>query len=175
MTTAEDLVRALTAAGLSVATAESLTGGMLCSELVSVPGASAVVRGGIVSYATQVKIDVLGVPADLVEAHGVVSEACARAMASGVRTRLGADVAMATTGVAGPSSQDGHPVGTVFVAVAFDSPAGEQVRVAHLALSGDRAAIRAAACEQAMQYTLRVVRDGHTRVGQPAREQTSLG
>ena len=110
------------------------------------PGASAVFRGGVVSYATDVKVSVLGVPQSLVDAEGVVSAACAAAMASGVRRVLTADVALATTGVAGPDRQEDQPVGTVFVAVAWR----DGVRSRRLALAGDRAQIQAAACAAAV-------------------------
>jgi PncC family amidohydrolase len=96
----------------------------------------------VVSYATSVKVGVLGVPADLVERYGVVSEECAGAMATGVRDLLGATWAVSTTGVAGPTEQDGQPVGTVFVGIA--GPDG--VTVSALALDGDRAAVRAQTC-----------------------------
>jgi nicotinamide-nucleotide amidase len=112
------LVFALSEHGQTVAVAESLTGGMLCSALVDVPGASAVVRGGVVSYATDLKHRLLGVDAGLLAANGPVDPDVAAQMAHGVRERLGADWGVATTGVAGPDPQDGIPAGTVYVAVA---------------------------------------------------------
>ena len=127
----------------TVATAESLTGGLLAARLTDVPGASRSFVGGVVSYATRVKVSALDVPAEVVEAHGVVSRACATAMARGVRARLGATWGLATTGVAGPDEQEGHRVGTVWVAAA--GPAGVESRL--LALHGDRPAIRDATCE----------------------------
>lgn len=151
--TAQALLELLVARGLSVATAESLTGGLLCSELVSVPGASRAVLGGVISYATAVKVEVLGVPSSIVAEHGVVSSACADAMARGVRTHLGADVGIATTGVAGPEVQDGQAVGTVFVAVA----SSHGVEVTRLALTGERQEIRDAACRAALGLTHRHV------------------
>jgi nicotinamide-nucleotide amidase len=98
--------------------AESLTGGMLCSALIDVPGASAVVRGGVVSYATDLKHRLLGVDAGLLAANGPVDPDVATQMAHGVRERLGADWGVATTGVAGPDPQDGIAAGTVYIAVA---------------------------------------------------------
>lgn len=145
--TAKALLDLLAERRLTVATAESLTGGLLCSDLVSVPGASRVVLGGVVSYATAVKVEVLGVPRSIVEDQGVVSAACAEAMAQGVRNHLGADVGIATTGVAGPDEQDGQPVGTVFVAVA----SAHGIDVARLALSGERQEIRDDACRAAVR------------------------
>ena len=137
---AAEVVRICRARGLTVATAESLTGGLVCAALTSVPGASLVVRGGIVAYATDLKSTSLGVPADLLAERGAVDGDVALAMAQGVRRVVGADIGLATTGVAGPDPQDGEPVGTVFVAV---SGPGVEV-VERLALAGDRAAIRAA-------------------------------
>lgn len=132
--------------GAMIATAESLTGGQLAARLTAVAGASAVYAGGVVSYATEVKVAVLGVPEDLVAAHGVVSAECARAMAEGVRGLLRTSYGVSTTGVAGPDTQDGQPVGTVFVAVAGP----DRTEVVRLALAGDRAAIQAAAVDGAL-------------------------
>ena len=103
-------------------------------------------RGGIVSYATDVKVTVLGVPQAVVDSDGVISAACAEAMAEGVRRVLAADVALATTGVAGPDLQEGRPAGTVFVAVAWS----DGVHSRQLALSGDRWQVQDAACAAAV-------------------------
>lgn len=142
---ARRVVATLTSRGETVAVAESLTGGLVVSALVGVPGASAVVRGGVVAYATPVKASVLGVDADLLVANGAVDPEVARQMASGVRTALAVDGVPATwgvstTGVAGPDPQDGKPVGTVFVGIA----SAERSVAAELHLEGDRAAIRSA-------------------------------
>jgi nicotinamide-nucleotide amidase len=134
------LLAVLEARGWTLAVAESLTGGAVCARLVDVPGASRVLRGGVVAYATDLKASLLGVPEELLAARGAVDSDVAAAMASGVRERLGADVGVATTGVAGPDPQDGRPPGTVHVAVA--TPAGS--RVASWTIPGNRAAIRAA-------------------------------
>ncbi|MBD3945211.1 CinA family protein [Nocardioides ganghwensis] len=141
--TAEGVLEALAGRGETLATAESLTGGLLAARLTDVPGASRSFVGGVVSYATRVKVALLDVPVDVVERHGVVSQECAVAMAQGVRTRLDATWGLATTGVAGPDGQDGHPVGTVWIAVA--GPSGVASR--RLALTGDRLAIRQATCD----------------------------
>lgn len=127
-----------------MAVAESLTGGLVVSALVDVPGASAVVRGGVVAYATPVKASMLGVDAELLRAHGPVHPEVARQMADGVRAAFAvagspAEVGLATTGNAGPDSSDGQPVGTVHVAVSM--PQGTRVR--SLSLHGSRAEIRA--------------------------------
>ena len=124
--------------GLTLGLAESLTGGFLGATLTAVPGSSAVLRGGLVAYATDVKAALLGVDAALLAREGPVHGEVARQMAQGAAALLGADVGLATTGVAGPGPQDGVPAGTVFVAVAW--PAG--ARVARLALPGDREGIR---------------------------------
>jgi nicotinamide-nucleotide amidase len=138
MRPAAEAVAALRAAGATVATAESLTGGLVCAALVGVPGASEVVRGGIVAYAPDVKIAQLGVDAALIDERGTVDAEVAAAMASGVRRRLGATYGLATTGVAGPDPSEGKPAGTVHVAIA--GPDG--VQTSQLALSGDRDGIR---------------------------------
>ena len=115
------------------------------AALVARPGASAVLRGGVVAYATDLKTELLGVPADLLAERGAVDADVARAMAVGVRDRLGADWGLATTGVAGPGAQDGTPPGTFHVAVA--GPAGTEVfsAAAGAGTAPDRGAVRAAA------------------------------
>ncbi|MGA8847819.1 MAG: CinA family protein [Nocardioides sp.] len=130
----------------TVSTAESLTGGRVAARLTSVPGASAVYRGGVVAYATDVKVSVLGVPEAVVAEHGVVSVACARAMARGVRALTGSTYGLATTGVAGPSSQEGKAVGTVYVGLC--GPGSEVVL--ELALTGDRATIVGRTVDEAL-------------------------
>ncbi|SDG08911.1 nicotinamide-nucleotide amidase [Cellulosimicrobium cellulans] len=135
-----DLLDALGARGWTLATAESLTGGLLSATIVDVPGASRVLRGAVVAYATDLKEAVLGVDGELLAAHGAVHPAVARQMAERVRGVLGADVGLATTGVAGPDPQDGRAPGTVFVAVS--GPGGTDVRELHV--DGDRATVRAA-------------------------------
>jgi len=124
--------------GLTLAVAESLTGGLVASRLVDVPGASDWFRGGVVSYASDVKYSVLGVPDG-----PVVSAAAAAAMATGVRDLLGADVGLGVTGVAGPDSQEDQPPGTVFMSVAL--PDQDPITVM-AGLPGDRARVRQFAC-----------------------------
>ena len=105
--------------GLTFSTAESCTGGQIAARITALPGASAVYRGGVVSYWTQVKADVLGVPQTLLDEHGAVSEACARAMAEGTRRITGADIGVSVTGVAGPDPDErGVPVGIVYLGLA---------------------------------------------------------
>ncbi|MEO7427919.1 MAG: competence/damage-inducible protein A, partial [Acidimicrobiales bacterium] len=119
--------RLLVERGLTMAVAESLTGGLVASRIVAVPGSSEWFRGGVVAYDSQVKQDVLGVPEG-----PVVSEAAAMAMADGVRRLLGADVGLSTTGVAGPAEQEGQPPGTVWLGLAI----GDQVDAVHVRLPG---------------------------------------
>jgi nicotinamide-nucleotide amidase len=133
--TMEDVIAGeLLARGLTLAVAESLTGGLIASRLVNVAGASTWFRGGVVSYASQVKFDVLGVPEG-----PVVSGDAAEAMAVGVRKLLGADIGLSVTGVAGPEEQEGQPAGTVFVGLDL----GERVEHVALRLPGDRPRVRA--------------------------------
>jgi len=147
---AAELITLLTAREQSIAVAESLTGGMLAAALTDIPGASAVFRGGVVAYATELKAVLLGVDRGLLIAHGAVSSEVAAAMAEGVRARLGAAVGVATTGVAGPDPAEGKPAGTVYIAAS----AGGKTQVRRLALSGSRAAIRAATVREALGLVL---------------------
>jgi len=140
---AAEAISLLTRAGLTVAVAESLTGGALCAELVSVPGASASLRGAVVAYDTALKGSLLGVPAELLAEHGPVHAEVAGLMAEGVRVAAAvgghpADIGVATTGVAGPDPQGSAPVGLVFVAVA--DARGTAVR--EFRFDGDRAEVR---------------------------------
>jgi nicotinamide-nucleotide amidase len=145
------VVAELRARGWTVAAAESLTGGELTAELTRVPGSSDVVTGGVVVYATELKHTLIGVDAELLASEGPVHPEVARQLAAGVRERLAvagrpADVGVATTGVAGPASQGGHAVGTVFVGIS--SAAG--TRAVELALRGTRAEIRAGTVRNAV-------------------------
>jgi competence/damage-inducible protein CinA-like protein len=114
---------ALAARSATAATAESVTGGLIGAELTRMPGSSATYAGGMVAYATALKENMMGVPSALLEEHGAVHPEVAGAMAAGVRERLGATYGVAVTGVAGPETQDGRPVGTIFVGVA--TPTGK--------------------------------------------------
>lgn len=155
MTTAASVVAALRDRGQSVGCAESLTGGLLCGALTSVPGSSAAVVGAVVAYATGLKGSVLGVDAHLLDRAGAIDAEVARQMAAGARRVLGCDWGLATTGVAGPAEQHGRPVGTVFVATAW--PGGTEVRA--LQLSGGRDAIR----QQAVRAALSLLAEGLER------------
>lgn len=148
------LVRALHRAHQTVATAESLTGGLVCAMLVDAPGASAVVRGGVVAYQPDLKTALLGVDADLIAREGTVHPDVAAQLARGARRRLSATWGLGTTGVAGPGPAEGHRAGTVHVAVA--GPDGVTVR--RLDLTGDRESVRRAAVRA-------VLADLHYRLG----------
>ena len=132
----------LLARGETVAVAESLTGGGLGAALTGVAGASATFRGGVIAYATELKAALLSVDPELLAERGAVDADVARAMAAGVRDRLGATYGLATTGVAGPDPQDGHEPGEVHVAVAGPAGTGAVSRSVHLVLAGDRTAVR---------------------------------
>jgi nicotinamide-nucleotide amidase len=144
----EDLVGVLVARGQTLAVAESLTGGLLAATLVEVPGVSKVFRGGLVVYATDLKIRLAGVDADLLARRGPVDPDVAIALAVGAGRACSADWGLGTTGVAGPDPQDGVTVGTVFVGLA--GPEGVR-RVRGLRLSGNRATIRAQTVAAALQ------------------------
>ena len=147
--------------GETVAVAESLTGGRLAVLLTEAPGSSATFVGGVVSYATEAKIDVLGVDRGLVERHGVVSAECARAMARGVRALMGATYGVSTTGVAGPDDQEGKPPGTVYVGVA--GPDGDTGLA--LDLVGGRSAIQDRTCTEALSALAGIIREEETGLG----------
>lgn len=137
----------LTAAGLTVATAESCTGGMVAQMLTSVPGASACFLGGFVTYANTAKTALLGVPTDVITEHGAVSEPVVRAMAAGARRAMGADLAVAVSGIAGPAGGSADkPVGTVWVGRA--GPDGDGVQVHRF--EGDRDHVRRSAAVHAL-------------------------
>ena len=143
---------ALKARGVTFAAAESCTGGLIAKRLTDVPGASAAFLGGVVSYTNAVKAGVLGVPRDLLEQYGAVSEPVARAMAEGVRRVTGSDLSVSVTGLAGPDGDDrGNPVGTVYVGLSWQG--GSLVR--HLTLGGDRVRIRLLAASNALDIIRR--------------------
>ncbi|KRE43426.1 CinA family protein [Knoellia sp. Soil729] len=152
-----EVIATLVERGLTVATAESLTGGLVCSVLTSVPGSSATVRGGVVSYASDVKADLLGVDPDLLAEVGAVDAGVAAQMAEGVCRLLGADVGLATTGVAGPGPSDGMPAGTVFVTACGPWPSGPRTRA--LALEGGRDEVRAATVDAVLDLLGELLRE----------------
>ena len=140
--------------GLTIGCAESCTGGLIAKRLTDIPGASQVFRGGIVSYTNEVKHNVLGVPQDMLDQFGAVSEPVARTMAEGARKALGCDIALASTGVAGPDPDDrGNEVGTMFVAIA--TPDGSFVRPLHLGNRPVRARLRTQTAHHAFDLARR--------------------
>ena len=153
--TAAAAVHALIGHAATIAVAESLTGGLVCAALTSVPGASSVVRGAVVAYATELKADVLRVDANLLSREGAVHPDVAAQMARGVRERLGADVGVATTGVAGPEPQDGRPVGEVHIAVVTETQT--EIRSLQLDPQLGRAGIRAATVEAVLMLIAEVL------------------
>ncbi len=161
--------------GLTLGTAESCTGGLVAHLLTEVPGASSVVRGGVIAYADDVKGDMLAVPADVLAAHGAVSAQVAMAMAGGVRRSVGCDIGVSVTGIAGPGGgTPAKPVGLVYVAV--DGPGGAQVE-RHL-WAGDRTANKRDSAGAALALVLRhlgvpglvPVVDGGATVAGPTRD-----
>lgn len=148
-TTAFDVIHALQ--GKTLATAESLTGGGIGAALTAVPGASAVVKGGVISYTDEVKREVLGVSAHDLASFGAVSAPVAAAMATGVRKLLHADVAVSVTGLAGPGGDAfGHEVGTVFIGYAD----ADTTEVKEYRFRGDREAVRSQTIEAALALIL---------------------
>lgn len=139
--------------GVTIGTAESCTGGLICSALTDVPGSSAVVRGGIVSYAVAIKESVLGVSPSITNDPkvGVVSAQCAEAMCVGARRVLGCDVAVSTTGIAGPGgAEPGKPVGTVWFGVASERGVRSKLQT----FAGDRSHVRDQAVAEALSLLL---------------------
>ena len=150
---AERLVAELKARGLTCATAESCTGGSVGGAITAVPGSSAVFLGGVISYANEVKRDVLGVPQDILDTHGAVSPECAERMAAGARNLLKADLAVSLTGIAGPDGGSAEkPVGLVWFGLATK----DGVRTEKKVFAGDRAAVRAQAVDHALGLLLSV-------------------
>jgi nicotinamide-nucleotide amidase len=152
---AAEVLSLLREANWTVATAESLTGGLVAAALTDVPGSSQAFRGGVVSYATDLKALLLGVDPAVLEAHGAVYAPVAAAMAAGVRDRLDATVGIATTGVAGPDPQDGVPPGTVHIAVSL----ADDTVVRTIALAGDRDEVRTLTVERVLGLLLGRLRE----------------
>ncbi|MGL3807947.1 CinA family protein [Paeniglutamicibacter sp. R2-26] len=142
------------AAGLSLATAESLTAGMIAATLAEVPGASAVLLGGVVSYSSEVKANVLSVDRALLASAGSVDAEVARQMAVGARDCCHSDIAVSATGVAGPDAHDGKAVGTVFLGYAHPGGSGS----VEYRFQGDRAGIRSAATDAAITLLISTIR-----------------
>ncbi|MFV0534932.1 MAG: CinA family protein [Cumulibacter sp.] len=157
LATAAETITALREGAQSVGTAESLTAGLCAAALTTISGASAVVRGGLIVYATPLKASLAGVPEDVLRQHGPVSEPTARYLGIGASERTGSDWGVGLTGVAGPDPQDGHPPGTVYVAV----HGARSTVVERLRCEGDRREIRDQAVAGALQLLLRRLREHH--------------
>ncbi|MEO5931524.1 MAG: competence/damage-inducible protein A [Candidatus Kapaibacterium sp.] len=150
--------RMLKERGLMLATAESCTGGMIGELITEIPGSSAYYLGGTVSYANSVKTELLGVPAELIEQHGAVSREVAEAMAAGVRQRLGADIAVSVTGIAGPDGGTPEkPVGTVWIGISSE----RGTRAEQFTLGKERGYIRQRASQQAIDIVRREISGGN--------------
>jgi len=142
--------------GLSLATCESLTGGLIGATLTSVPGSSRVYRGGLITYHSDLKVALARVDAQWVAEAGVVNASTARQMAAGAAMACGADVAVAVTGVAGPDPSDGQPVGTVWMGLALPADWDEPSRAQSFEFPGDRGEIRAWTSLRSLQWLLEV-------------------
>lgn len=150
---ARNLAERLRARGLTIATAESCTGGALAAALTALAGSSDYFQGGVVAYSLDAKRGLLGVSDDILDRDGAVSEACALAMASGARRALGVDLALATTGIAGPGgAEPGKPVGLIFIALAATEGDGAICR--RFVFSGNRATIIGSATREALALAL---------------------
>jgi nicotinamide-nucleotide amidase len=156
---------------LTIATAESCTGGLLAARLTELAGSSDYVRGGVVAYSNDVKVQQAGVPAELIERHGAVSSEVAEALADGARVRLGADIGVGITGIAGPGGgSEEKPVGLVWLSV---SRAGEEPLTRSVSLPGGRADIRDRATTVAMHLVRRALLGDASEMPLPSRAQRS--
>lgn len=148
------LVEKCTASGISIAVAESCTGGLIAHRITNVSGASAVFSGSVVAYANEVKMNLLGVPEEALTRCGAVSEPVALAMAEGVRNAMNTDFSAAVTGIAGPGGgTEEKPVGTVYIAVA--GPAGTRAYLHHF--TGNRSDIKTQTAEAALSHLLELL------------------
>jgi nicotinamide-nucleotide amidase len=154
---APTVIDLLTIQSMTVAVAESLTGGLVLARLTSVPGASAVVKGGVVSYSASVKEEVLGVDGVLLRERGPVNKQVAEEMAEHVAALCGSDIGLATTGVAGPGDQDGIAAGTYWVALNSE---GNQEAQKHR-VSGDRRSVRSAAVVSVLHLLMDMLDSDH--------------
>lgn len=156
---AAQAIRLLAGGGWTLATCESLTGGGLGATLTTVPGSSRVFRGGLITYATDLKVSLAKVDADFAAANGVVNERTAKEMALGAAWQCRADVGLSTTGVAGPDAQDGVAVGTVWLGLALPARWDDRIRARRLDLEGDRGAIRTQTIAAALAWLIECLRE----------------
>jgi nicotinamide-nucleotide amidase len=152
---AAEILRLLEASNMTLAAAESLTGGLVAGALTDIPGSSTAFRGGVVAYAPELKAEILGVDSRMLAEHGPVYAPVAAAMADGVRKLLGATVGVATTGVAGPGPADGWPAGTVHIAVSL----ADDTVVRTMALAGNRDEVRRLTVERTLGLLLGRLRE----------------
>jgi nicotinamide-nucleotide amidase len=141
---------------LTIAAAESLTGGLFQQELTSVPGVSSVLKGGVVCYTNEVKEKVLGVKKETIEKFGVVSHECAKELAENVAALVSADIGISFTGVAGPDELEGKPVGTVYIGMSIR---GKQTVVEKLELGGSREANRSRSVKYGCYYLIKQLQE----------------
>jgi len=152
---ARDLLAVMEARGMTLATAESCTGGLIAAALTAVPGSSTVVMRGYVTYSNEAKAEMLGIPQDVLEGYGAVSESVARRMAEGAQARAGVDLALSCTGIAGPGgATPGKPVGLVYIGAALRDGRTEVLR---RVFPGDRTAVRAATVAEALALASRIL------------------
>lgn len=156
---AAQAIRLLKQGGWTIATCESLTGGGIGATITSVPGSSVVFRGGLVTYASDLKVALAGVDAANVAANGVINERTATQMAVGAAWTCRADVGLSATGVAGPDSEDGFEPGTVWLGLALPARYADRVRARELYLTGDRAQIRAQTITEALGWLIEALRE----------------
>ena len=160
---AAELIEISSFEGITFGFAESLTGGLISSSVVDVPGASRAFKGSVVSYTNEIKENVLGVPAEIIDTYNEVSDECARAMAEGTFSVLGVDLAVSVTGIAGPTGDlPGKPVGTVFMGYCFkNASAPESISGSmRLDLSGDRDTIRLKTVLAALKLAVKLIKEG---------------
>lgn len=156
---AAQAIRLLKQGGWTIATCESITGGRIGAAFTSVPGSSAVFRGGLITYATDLKVSLAGVDAAFVAQNGVVNERTAKEMALGAAWNCRSDVGLSSTGVAGPEAQDGVPVGTVWLGLALPARWEDRIRARRLELTGDRAQIRSQTVSAALAWLNECLRE----------------
>ena len=155
---AGEILTTLRSANQTLATAESITGGLLSGALTDVPGSSDVFLGGVIAYSPVIKSKLLGVDSALIRAHGVVSKEVSLAMAAGACSRLGSDWAIATTGVAGPGESDGVAAGTVWIAIVGQSGGRITEFTERLSLAGNRQEVRVSTIARAFDAFTRILR-----------------
>ena len=160
---ARELIEVSSFEGIMFGFAESLTGGLISSSVVNIPGASKVFKGSVVSYTNEVKESVLGVPAEIIETYNEVSAECARSMAEGAFSVLGVDLAVSVTGIAGPTGDlPGKPVGTVYMGYCYRGPdSSENISGSkRLNFEGDRNTIRSNTVYSALALAIKLIKDG---------------